>query len=212
MPQTIFDKQEKMEVFEVMDEMVVSGPDVPIRFEIQGQSGERSYEDRSVYFNMMRGEEHLLTTWINGENAIELGMMLINAGKFALEANMINHQAIHQNNAYQRYLEEGRIEEVFFFMVDENPANYGSGFRTYLIKPRWVEGKAPQFDKDFQFEKVIYWSPFAQEYADQLDYYTKGLPYTFDGYDREEEVAIFEQQCAEMSGETGEVARPHLHP
>lgn len=202
-----------------------------IQFEIRGQTGERSYEDRSVYLevkatqpipeevpepaisiagmsveveaqptSICRHAEPNFNMWLNGEDAIDLGMKLIEHGKFALESNMINHQAIHTFRNFQRYLEENRVEEVQFVVVNEEPPNYGRGFRTYQITPVWKDGMAPEYNEDFTFEKVIYWSPFAPEYADQLDAYTRGTSYSFEGYDREDEVRVFKEATRLMSG------------
>jgi hypothetical protein len=202
-----------------------------IQFEILGQTGERSYEDRSVYLCVKTTEpipeevpEPPIHTdgetvceesrpvsvcghsrpdfnmWLNGEDAIELGLNLIEQGKFALESNMINHQAIHTLNRYRSYLREERIEEVQFRVTDDNPPNYGQGFRLYKIIPIWKEEMAPEYNEDFTFDKVIYWSPFEEEYADQLDYYTLGTSYSFDGYDRADEVRRFKESVRLMSG------------
>ena len=202
-----------------------------IEFEIMGQTGERSYEDRSVYFAMrsmdtnpelvididepalvgaedtpepvstVRSSDVGFNMWFQGEEAIEFGMKLIEHGKFALESNMINHQRIHMETCYKRFLAEERIEEVQFEMIDDSPANYGSGFHTFRITPIWNEGMAPQYQEDFSYEKVIYWSPFEADYADQLDYYTGGLSYSFVGYDHDKAVRDFNESCRLMSGD-----------
>lgn len=215
MVQTVVTNQEKTEVMTFpnssLDDHAVT------EITIQGQSGGLSYEDRSVYLSMKSGNttpdgQNMgnltvgggdLTMWLQGEQAIEFGIKLIEHGKFALEANMIGHQLIHAKRQYDQFLEEGRVEEVEFKVIDETPANYGSGFRTYAITPLWNEGMAPEYQEDFCLEHVIYWSPFEAEYADQLDHWTRGLSYSFIGYDHEEEVRIFEEQCREMSAECG---------
>lgn len=182
-----------------------------LEFEIMGQTNERSFEDRSVFFkikntpipeetNLTHGEVDVVM-WLRAENAIEFGLKLIEHGKFAMESNMINHQAIHMNNQYKKFLEEGRVEEVEFTMIDEAPANYGPGFRSYLIKPYWNEGMAPEYQEDFTLERVIYWSPFEQEFADQLDYFTGGCSYSFIGYDHDVEVERFKESVRLMSGD-----------
>lgn len=195
-----------------------------IRFEIRGQTGERSYEDRSVYLAVTATEpiiepipepalaiaeiqqtacrhaEPNFNMWLNGEDAIDLGLKLIEHGKFALESNMINHQAIHTFRQFQRYLEEDRVEEVQFKVISNEPPNYGAGFRLYQITPIWKEGMSPEYCEDFTFESVIYWSPFEPEYADQLDAYTLGTSYSFEGYDREAELREFNESTRLMSG------------
>jgi hypothetical protein len=82
-------------------------------------------------------------------------------------------------------------------MVDEHPANHGAGFRTYLVKPQWKPKKAPKYQEDFQFETIIYWSPFPKEYERQLKHW--GNHVEFVGYDHDAEVAEFHRMCAEMS-------------
>lgn len=180
---------------------------------IQGQSGGPSYEDRSVFLSMKSGnttperESDLtigggdLTMWLQGEHAIELGIKLIEHGKYALESNMIGHQHIHHKTQYLKFLEEGRVEEIEFKVIDNNPPNFGDGFRAYAITPLWVEGMEPEYQEDFWFETVIYWSPFEDEYADQLDHWTQGLSYSMIGYDREAELRSFNESIRLMSGD-----------
>jgi len=227
--QTIMKREERSDILEYKFSSLDEDDAPKIQFEIRGQTGERSYEDRSVYLrvgtNTPEPEEpsevtiladgevvcdepqptcrHLepnFTMWLNGEDAIELGMKFIEHGKFALEANMINHQAIHTYNRFRRYLEEERVEEVQFKVIDNDPPNHGDGFRLYQITPVWFEGMEPEYDADFIFEKVIYWSPFEAEYADQLDAYTRGTSYSFEGYDRERELRAFNESVRLMSG------------
>lgn len=139
--------------------------------------------------------------WLNGEDAIDLGMKLIEHGKFALEANMIQHQAIHTNNRLQTFLDEERVEELVFEMIDDTPVGYGDGFKLFKIKPTWFDGMAPEYQEDFTFDKVIYWSPFEADFADQLDYYTRGCSYSFEGYNHESEVRRFNESVRLMSGD-----------
>lgn len=158
------------------------------QFTVYGQTGGRSYEDREVYFEFTpRG-------WLRGEDAIALGQALVKHGTKALISNMVNHQAIHQHNCFKRWLAEERIANVNMSVVDDHPHNYGSGFRLYLINLEWVEGKAPKYQEDFQFEKVIYWSPFDAEYQKQLQSWG-GAIVEIHGYDREKELAEFKKAC-----------------
>ena len=172
-----------------------------LTFEIKGLTNERSYEDRDVFLNIKSGDNSIITSWIRGEDAIDLGMKLIEHGKFALESNMINHQSIHMTRQFKLYLDEDRIEEVEFIMIDPSPVNYGDGFKTFLIKPHWVEGMAPKYDENFELKTVIYWSPFTPEYLDMLDYYTNGCSYSFVGYNHDDEVKRFNEQVRLMSGD-----------
>ncbi len=191
----------------------LSPEDGGINFEIMGQTNERSFEDRSVFFKIksdptittesgiVNGHDIDMAMWLQAEDAIEFGLKLIEHGKFAMESNMINHQSIHMFRQFQKFLEEGRVEEVSFIVTDESPVNYGPGFRAYNIKPSWNDGMAPEYQEDFEIERVIYWSPFEVEYADQLDYYTKGCSYSFVGYDHDVEVARFREDVRLMSGD-----------
>lgn len=185
-----------------------------LRFEIRGLTGERSYEDRDVILRVSSTTPIIeragavsigntvpeFQTWLRGEDAIELGLKLVEHGKFALESCIINHQAIHVFRNYQNYLSEGRVEEVRFEMINDNPPNYGDGFRLFKITPIWNEGMAPEYNENFTLEKVIYWSPFPEEYADQLDVYTRGTSYSFEGYDHDAEVRAFNESVRLMSG------------
>jgi len=198
MVQTVMKKQMEGETL-VYPYSSLSPENGNVTFNIQGQTGERSYEDREVYLNI-----NDITMWLRGENAIQLGQKLIDHGTFALTSNRINHQHIHQMNQYKRYLSEGIVEGVELVVVDENPVNYGAGFRTYRITPSWIEGKEPEYNEDFSFETVIYWSPFEDEYHDQLDYYTEGLSYSILGYDRLAEVNAFKDVMEENQESVGE--------
>lgn len=216
--QTVYEKEEKSDVlifpFSSLDDRSM------LSFEIRGQHPERSYEDRSVYVSVtssntepeisMDGMEvtpalHMrpddFSFWLNGEDAIELGMKFIEHGKFALEANMIQHQSIHVGRQFQTYLQEDRIEEVIFKMVDDAPVGYGEGYKLFHITPTWNEGMAPEYNEDFVYKKVIYWSPFEEEYQDQLDFYTNGCSYSFEGYDHDREVVRFHERLRLMSGD-----------
>lgn len=209
MIQTVVKKEEKTENL-VYQHSSLDDNNI-VEFTILGQTGERSFEDRSVYFTIKSGNTDPVSEnsvgpvqvdfsmWLQGEDAIAFGIKLIEQGKFALESNMINHQLIHMVNNFRRYLIEERIEEICFEVIDENPVNYGPGFRTYNIIPIWNEGMAPEYDEDFCFEKVIHWSPFEEEYQNQLDYYTNGCSYSFVGYDHDEEVRKFREEVQNFS-------------
>ena len=104
-----------------------------ITFEIKGLVPERSYEDRSVYMCISKGG----SMWLHGEDAIRLGTMLINHGRYALEANMINHQAIHIRNCFRKHVSR---REVFGFNVrilPLHPVDHGSGFVSVRLSPCW---------------------------------------------------------------------------
>lgn len=153
-------------------------------FFIFGQTTDRSYEDRDVYFEFPE------KGWLRGEDAITIGQALIAHGTKALMANMINHQAVHRRHQFEEFIREGRIDKVIMTVVDEHPANYGSGFKTFLVKPTWHEGKAPEYEPEFEFEVVVYWSPFEDSFKEQIEYWG-GDKVQLVGYDREKEVADF---------------------
>ena len=144
MVQTVYNKEQTTDVLVVPNSSLDDNN--LTEFTVQGQTGDRSYEDRSVYFSLksmstlpnetntnLRSPDVDFSMWFQAEDAIELGMRLIKAGKFAFESNMTNHQRIHMENQYQRFLDEDRVEEVTFTVIDENPVNYGDGFRIYSI-------------------------------------------------------------------------------
>jgi hypothetical protein len=208
MTQTVTTKEEKQEVLEFPTSPLNDEGGDSISFTIMGQTPERSYEDRSVYMNIKtnQGEGEVssvpdteMTFWLQGEQAIEFGMKLIEHGKFALEANMIQHQLIHHENCLKRWLSEDRVEEVQFEMIDDNPVNHGAGYKTFRITPFWNEGMAPEYNEDFSYEKVIYWSTLEESYHDQLDYYTQGVSYSFIGYDHDEAVRRFNRDVRLMA-------------
>ncbi len=207
--ETIQKKEEKTDIMTYPFSSLSTEDDV-ISFKIMGQTNERTYEDREVFLNIKseigdtghcHNPEVDVVMWLRAEDAIDLGLKFIEHGKFAMESNMINHQSIHMLNSYRKFIEEGRIEEVVFTMIDNDPVNYGGGFKTFLIKPYWKEGMAPQYQEDFTIERVIYWSPFYEEYHDMLDGYTGGCSYSFVGYDHDVEVERFKEQVRLMSGD-----------
>lgn len=164
-----------------------------------GQVPDRSCEDRDVYIRVARRSENYefsLDEWFRGEDAIALGEVLIRHGRRALMANITEHFRIHRRNEVRQWVAEGRVASLRFTVVDEHPANHGSGFRTYRIEPRWNDGMAPEFVSDDPYHEILFWSPFADEYEAQLAAW--GAPIVFDGYDRDAEVAEFERQVAEM--------------
>lgn len=169
-------------------------------FEVCGQTVDRSYEDRSVYFDFTEGQRG----WLDGEQAIALGQALIKHGTKALMANMINHQAIHQMNLLRKYIRERRVSKLIMEMVDDHPVNYGGGFHTFLIKPVWKKrflgsSKAPEYNEDFCMETVIYWSPIAEEFKDQLKRW--GCPIEFVNYNHSKTIAEFQVLVESYSGE-----------
>jgi hypothetical protein len=167
--------------------------DENVTFEVYGMNVERSFEDREVYFEAFEGH-----TWLRAEDAIRLGQTLIEHGTNALMANMINHQLIHAYNTLKRFHSEERFENVTLTVVDENPANYGGSYRTYKVAPNWLEGKVPEFYEDFSFETIISWSPFEDEYKQQLEQWWNPI---IQGYDREAELEAFQKALDEFEEE-----------
>lgn len=172
-------------------------------FTILGLNVERSYEDRSVYYSITDSSgNECVRNWMNGEDAITLGMSLIRQGQFALKANMINHQLIHHVNELKKFVKDERVWILKFTVIDEHPCNYGRGYRTYKVTPIWRRGKSPEFQSDFSFEIVRYWSPFEDEFEKELEYWTQNkCGIVFEGYDREQEVELFNTQLSEMNRE-----------
>jgi hypothetical protein len=215
--ETVIKDQERSDILEYKFSSLDDEGSPKLQFEIRGQTGERSYEDRSVYLKVsttprvvgeLEGQpvsvshsEPDFNMWLNGEDAIELGLKLIEHGNFAMKSNMITHQAIHTFRQFQGYLDAEIVEEVQFELLDENPPNHGDGFRLYRVTPVWKPHMAPQYNEDFSFEKVIYWSPIEEDYHDMIDLYTQGCAYSIEGYNREAEVRRFEESVRLMSGD-----------
>jgi len=121
-----------------------------------------SFEDRTVYIHITYDKQDI-TTWINGEKAIELGQMLIEHGKFALEANMVNHQKIHMATTLKRFINDGIVKFIHLKMIDKNPVNYGSGFHEFLITPQFYDGKEPKYQEGFYYNDVLYFSNILED-------------------------------------------------
>lgn len=54
----------------------------------------------------------------------------------------------------------------------------------------------PMYDEDFSFETIIHWSPFEDDYKQQLSYWG-GDKVEFKGYDREAELEAFHKNMNE---------------
>ena len=126
--ETIMKTKKKAEIFKTKD--WVSEDELSI--EVMGQGVERSYEDRSVYLKIKIGdiEKEL---WINGEESIKLGQILISHGLFSLESNMVNHQKIHHYNNLKQFLDEDRVDKVILKKISDKPKGFGYGFNIFNI-------------------------------------------------------------------------------
>lgn len=165
--QTIFEKDNKEDSFKYKNSLF----DTTLDIKICGLKVERSYEDRSVYFNLKfnsnKSDEKDLefTTWINGEKAIELGQLLISHGIYSLESNMINHQKIHHYNQLKQFLNDEIVDKTILKMIkDLDNGNY-----LFNIKPIWKKNKKPKYQEDFNFDDIIYISPFEKEFKEQME-------------------------------------------
>lgn len=181
-----------------------------ITFGIWGQIPDRSYEDRDVFFEIhtskTKEEAHSpdvnMSMWFNGEDAIALGLALIKHGNFAMKANMYQHQLIHHRRQLAGFVREGRVHSILFEKKDGLPSHYGRGFHNFLITPIW--NKAPKYQRDFCFEDVIHWSPFAKNYKKDLKRHGYGVPILFVNYDHDLEVEKFNEECRAMEVGGGE--------
>ena len=170
-----------------------------ITFSIQGQTIDRSYEDRSVFFQIKTSDTKPIhkqinaAMWLDGEDAIELGLKLINHGKYALEANMINHQLIHQKQKLSKFINDGIVENIIFKLIEKSPNNYGYGFHKFLITP--IFSNPPKYEEDFCFEQVIYFSMIKKDFKNQIKYMIGKTSYSFENYDYKKEVEAFNKKC-----------------
>ena len=192
--ETYINKEYKSEIYTTGDHLNDAG----MTFEVYGQTTERSCEDRSVYFDFKfkdnESDKRQITGWLNGEEAIELGQLLIKHGTNAMVANMVNHQRIHLSTRIQKYISEGRVTKLIFTAIDKSPKNYGQGFILFEIIPVWKKKKAPKYYEDFKTQEVIYWSPFSKEFNVQLNGWN--CPIEFREYDHDKEKVVpFYNSC-----------------
>lgn len=159
--ETVFRKKEEMDKFTKQGSILFENSFLEIN--IQGLNVERSYEDRDVFIEIRNEKLDNYTTWMKGEDAIELGQMLIKHGTFALQSNMINHQKIHSYNTLKKYMDDNIVKYINLTMVDDKPVNYGTGFCEFEIKPDFYEGKEPIYQKNFKFNDVIYFGTYFKD-------------------------------------------------
>lgn len=129
--------------------------------------------------------------WLRGEDAIQLGELLVRHGRKALVANMIQHQAIWARRKLLDWAKEGRINALFMTLIDRNPPNYGKGYHVFHVTPLWNEKMAPEYEEDFDMDIVKYWSPFDEEYRQELQQWI--VPIIFVNYDHYQEVKEFNE-------------------
>lgn len=194
-PETVLKEQKIQQTIEVRNKLF----ETVKRFTIAAQGQERSYEDRNVYLHIDEPDGLLMREWLTAEQAIEIGNTLIAAGRQAFLDNMYNHQTNQIESQLDLYLREDRIKKVVLEMKDENPVNYGAGFKLFEITPVFEEGETPEYVADFSYEKVISFSPFEREYNTQLQLYGGPEMVEFIGYDHDYEVEIFQEQINELA-------------
>ncbi len=178
---------------EVITEITLPYPsnlyDDKVTVKIIGQKGERSYEDRNVFLEFSRDIDSSM--WVKGEDAIQLGAMLVKAGNFAMKANMYNHQLIHMSRDLDQFIKEGRVKKVLLIGVERNLDGYDSSHVLFKVVPQWRKGKAPQYQEDFEFERIISWSPFPKDFKKQKRRYFGKTPIKFISYDHDDTITRF---------------------
>jgi len=186
--QTVMNKSIDEEVFKYHNTLF----DTSLKINIKGLPVERSYEDRSVYLNLTYNDKEKIefTTWLNGEDAIKLGQILIKHGLYSLESNMINHQKIHHYNQLKSFFNEDRIDKIILTNINNVTTEY-TGRYTFNIKPIWKKDKAPKYNEDFNFDDNIYFSPFEKEFKAQLKEFGGINNIEFTNYNWENEVEKF---------------------
>ena len=178
-----------------------------LKINILGLGIERSYEDRSVYLNIKflpnkKGELSKqsadITTWLNGEEAIKLGQILIKHGLYSLEANMINHQKIHHYSQIYKFLTDDRIDKIELTKINKDVEEY-TGIHLFKIKPIWKKGKEPKYQEEFEFEDLIHISPFDKEFKQQLKEFGGIRKVIFKNFDYETEKEKFKKFSSEFN-------------
>lgn len=188
---TIVDEEYKTETIEYFNNLF----ERTMKIDIQGQTVDRSFEDRDVYLSIDH-EGKNITNWLRGEQAIELGTKLIVHGKKALIANMINHQLSRCDNRLMKFIDESRVKKIILKCIDEKPKNYGGGYKTFRVIPIWIKDKAPEYNEDFCYDVVIYFSPFEDEFKQQIERFKVNVEFV--DYDHEKEVKEFNERCKQM--------------
>lgn len=193
---TILDDKKEEETFSTSNNLF----DDNIKITVYPSGVERSYEDRSVYINISKNKNDI-SFFLNGEEAIKVGQLLIKNGLLSLEDNMYNHQKIHAYNNLKEFIDQNIIDKVYVTLLNPAPVNYGDGFYMFNIKPKWKKGKEPEYQEDFNFNDVIYFSPFEDEFNQQLERLGGKDKVEFINYDREKEVEEFNNKVKQMENE-----------
>ncbi|MHA1766137.1 MAG: hypothetical protein ACTSVK_07730 [Promethearchaeota archaeon] len=171
--------------------------DMEFEVKLLPQHPERSYEDRNVYVEMKRISkkkesnsnaslvEMNTSFWLNGELAIELGNKFVEAGNRALGNNRLQAYETIQLLAARNEAKEGKFIKVIIERVsDEMPIGYGAGFYYFNLTYIAEDDLDTRRIKDF----VIYWSPFENEYKEQLKNMHQGLPVENFGWDWQRDI------------------------
>jgi hypothetical protein len=197
----------KFSTFCVSESIKFSGDtieDNPVEVDLKGElpSVEEFSESALSEVDPKLGIEGEVEFYLRGEEAIELGTKLIQHGRKALMSNMINHQLYREYTRYHQWLKDDIIKTTTLTVVDHSPRNYGSGYRTYKLTVEFKEGKDPNYSEDFSLERVLYFSPFIDEYKKALsNYIHNDSTLIIVGYDRDRDLNNFEQAC-KMSNPT----------
>lgn len=189
-----------------------------LKIDILAQTPERSYEDRNVYLEIEVGqpdEESLpdkknsvkhktaqASTWINGEAAVELGLLLIEAGNKALGFNRLHAYEIIELLAAKSEISKGKFSKISIIRNStEEPANYGPGFYYFDFIYHPAKGVASYEGRHIK-DVVVYWSPTKKDYKKQLNVYAGDLPVEFVGWDWKTDIfEPFERWSEKMNQE-----------
>lgn len=107
---------------------------------------------------------------INAEDAIDLGMKLINAGKAALLDNMYNHNAYRIDMMVKDLIDKKIVEKMVLTLINDKCPNRAKSFREFEIKIIVKESDLYPFPmKEFTYTKFIYFNPYDKnKYENQL--------------------------------------------
>lgn len=174
------------------------------------QTPERAYNDRDVYLKIsLKNEDGSveaykpMTTWIKGEEAIELGLMLAEAGNKSLEYNRCQVYETIEILAARSGMSKGIFDKVTITRKsDEQPNNYGAGYYYFDFVYHSKTNKEEPWTTRMINDVVIYWSPFEDEYKKQLKNYVENLPYELVGWSWEIDIRdAFERWSRKMKKE-----------
>lgn len=186
--------------------------DNSLKINMRALQPERSYEDRDLYIEIwMENNEkdketyysnpdEKITTWLKGEEAIQLGKDLIEIGNKSLEYNRKQTYETIELLAAKDKISKGLISKLIITKKsDKYLANHGEGFCYYNLLYVGRNDLMSRYIEDV----IIYWSPFEEEFKKQIQNYSNGIPVEMIGWNWEDIRDKFNKDMEKMNKENG---------